>query len=261
LGLYAGSDKVSRYTEIVANLNDDSKEDLQKAHLNSLLQSSEWNFCKDFNNPLVDVLSTTSIQLQYIHDRINYHLSNIINYIRSSEVNIWVMCLLNKYGFLVDNPLGNPITGKNRTKEEVSQRMGCGILSRLIQSGIVRYNLSDPDMDTSFVANRSAFIQYLSSKEAKGIIPPRDQLQILLEDSIKSLKDNEFILFQHCIADMFALQSFRAPLDVHERRKKSTKENVQEAENVQVQNNPDETLDYIAQHFGNCTPSARKTKK
>ena len=266
MGLYAGGDKVSRYTDKVAKLqftDDDSKDDFQKAHLNTLLQSSEWNFCKDSNNPWVEVLSSTSIQLQYMHDRINYHLTNITNYIRSSEVNIWVMCLLNKYGFLVDHPLFNPITGKDRTKAQVSQRMGCGILSRLIQSGIVRYNLSDSDMDASSLGNRQAFLQSLGHKETKGFIPPREQLQILLEDSIKSLEDNEFTLFQHCIADMLALQDFRQPLDVHERRKKSTKETtmleVEEAENVQ--NRPDQTLDYIAQHFGNQTPSNRPSKK
>ena len=261
-GLSTGVDRVPGYKEIVANLDDTSRSPPQKAHLSSLMQSSEWNFCEDKSNPIAPILQSTSIQFQFLHDRINNHLTNIKNYIKFSEVNIWVMCLLNKHGFLIDNPLYNPITRKNRTREEVSHRMGCAILSRLIQSGIVRYNLFDADIDVPDNTKRQTFIQHLSMKETKGLIPPKDDIQKLLENSIQTLSDSEFALFQKYMRDMWGLQPFRQPLDIHERKKGSTKPTMgDDPARIGPSSNQDNSLDLILQHFSQGTPINPRASK
>jgi hypothetical protein len=149
-----------------------------------------------------------------MRQKVNTHFTNILSLLKTTDINIWTMCLLNEHGILLDNPLICPITKRNRDKKGMAKHMGCGIFARLVQWGICVYDLDDKQLLSH---QRQRYIQNLNAKENTGHIPSCIKIQQLFENSILRLKEEHFELFRRILRNCWVLQPFRQPITAEEK--------------------------------------------
>jgi len=148
----------------------------------------------------------------------------------SSDLNIWLSCLLTKQGFLVTNPLlkpqySRPASGSTiyRTKEEMADNIGTALFARIAIWGYNVYVINDeqflpPEYQKSVeqVASKSGILGLTNAKT----FPSIQDVQKLLKRSITSLNAKQFALFQCILLDFWALQQFAQPIPFENRTSK-----------------------------------------
>jgi len=148
----------------------------------------------------------------------------------SSDLNIWLSCLLSKQRFLVTNPLLKPnysttASGSTiyRTKEEMADTMGTALFARIAIWGYNVYVINDeqflpPEYQKSVeqVASKNGILGLTNAKT----FPSIQDVQKLLKRSITSLNAKQFALFQCILLDFWALQQFAQPIPFENRTSK-----------------------------------------
>ena len=176
------------------------------------------------------------VRLQAVIGSIDYHLTYLQRLICSSDLNIWLSCLLSNQRFLVSNPLyKTSLTTQDssglhyqtlRSKEDMANHFGTALFARLCLWGYNVYvGLDDAYMPSQY---QKTVDKNLSKTGTLGLtndknFPPIKDVQKMLKKAITSLPPLKFALFQSILMDMWALQSFAEPIRYEDRRaRKST---------------------------------------
>ena len=167
-------------------------------------------------------------QVRRIQLEVDYYLTFLQRMLVSSDLNIWLACLLSSQRFVVQHPLCiNDVTwqsGKKkilRTKEDMADHFGTAVFARILLWGYCLYISRDtrcvpPEYQKS-LDNGKQKSEGLIALTNDIALPDVGSIQQMLQSSITRLKVPMFTLFQTILADFWALQSFAEPYGYEER--------------------------------------------
>jgi len=169
-------------------------------------------------------------QVRRIQLDVDYNLTFLQRLLVSSDMNIWLACLLSTQRFLVTNPLCvNDVTWikdttrvkKLRSQEDMANHLGTAVFGRILLWGYGLYITRD----TRYVPMEYQKSMDNGRQKQEGIIaltndralPNIKNIQQMLKISITRLNVPMFTLFQSILVDFWALQPFVEPYRYEER--------------------------------------------
>ena len=153
------------------------------------------------------------------------------------DMNLWISCLLNNQGFLIQNPVMKMKLGQRdprqrfvRDQTEMAKHLGTASFSRVLLWSYHTYNLKDvayfpPDfhfrldltgqqggMSSIKKRKKGAMATMNSGKDIH--LPELKQIQEFLEDSITSLEEDDFFMLQSLLVDFHVLSRWTQPFSM-----------------------------------------------
>jgi len=164
-------------------------------------------------------------------------IKTIQEIVQTSDMNLWVACLLTNQGFLIHHPVMTTKIGQQdlrqifvRDKQEMSTHLGTASFARVLLWSHHTYTLKEvayfpPDfhfrldlsgqhggMSTVKKRKKSAMATMNSGKDIH--LPEIKEIQQFLEDSITSLSEDDFDLLQSILVDFYVLHRWTQPFSM-----------------------------------------------
>ena len=169
-------------------------------------------------------------QVRRIQRDVDYYLTFLQRLLVSSDLNIWLACLLSTHRFIVTNPLcvndvtwieGSTRVKKLRSQEDMANHLGTAVFARILLWGFGLYI----SRDTRYVPMEYQKSLENGKQKQEGMIaltndralPSIKSIQQMLKSAFTRLAVPMFTLFQSILVDFGALKSFVEPYRYEER--------------------------------------------
>jgi hypothetical protein len=196
--------------------------------------------------------------VERLFGQMDYALTSLQRLLLSSDLNIWLSCLLSNQCFLVSNPLkttniSEMRSGKHnfRTKEDMAENFGTALFARLAIWGYSVYVTRDhhflpPEYQTVVerIPSKTGILGLTNDKS----FPSIKDIQKLLKRSITSLSTELFALFKCILLDFWALQPFAEPMPFEKRLIKRQKDTT--LDNKEDSDDDEQPQKKTARNFG-----------
>jgi hypothetical protein len=178
---------------------------------------------QDFSDPYA---------MRYMMHELDLVCTTIVNTIKASAINYFMLATVNQNGFKVLDPLHDSITGKIRTQKSTAENMGFVTTANLILLSYALYvrkdkSIMDVIVDRNQIKDEGKVVDSRTTNFTKPLkelirtsaLPKVEELSRFLYRSFINLSDEVFLFIQSVLKDLLLNQAFTRPLGYQDKIK------------------------------------------